>query len=88
MGGWPRWSRIDLARAWVDGQLPAEDRTRVRKHPDTDRIEQLSQREREAVKLLLDGLDKYWSMEGLTQLVYGIPKTQVGLPIDAAPPRS
>lgn len=77
--------RLDLARAWVDGQLPDEDRTHVRQLPDSERIDQLSVQEREAVKLLLDGLDEHWSLEGLTHLVYGIPKLQAGLPFDATP---
>ena len=33
----------------------------------------------------LDGLDEHWSLDGLTTLVYGVPKVQAGLPADAKP---
>lgn len=77
--------RLDRAQAWVDEHLPEEDRTRVRQSPDLAGIEALNESERQAVKLLLDGLDGHWSLEGLTSLVYGVPKLQAGLPMDAPP---
>ncbi|MGZ4650120.1 MAG: lysine--tRNA ligase, partial [Kineosporiaceae bacterium] len=45
----------------------------------------LDERQRAALGLLLEGLDTHWSLEGLTSLVYGIPKVQADLPPDARP---
>jgi len=75
--------RLDRAQAWVTGYVPAEERTHVRTEADRARLEQLSPTEREALKLLLDGLDEHWSLPGLTSLVYGVPKLQAGLELDA-----
>ena len=38
-----------------------------------------------SLRLLLDGLDEHWSLDGLTTLVYGVPKVQAGLAPDAKP---
>ncbi|MFJ2778227.1 lysine--tRNA ligase [Kitasatospora sp. NPDC087315] len=75
--------RLDRAQAWVSTYVPAEERTQVRTEPDRERLEQLPAAKREALKLLLDGLDRHWSFDGLTSLVYGVPKVQAGLPLDA-----
>ncbi|MFD4814678.1 lysine--tRNA ligase, partial [Streptomyces sp. NPDC058418] len=40
---------------------------------------------RESLRLLLAGLDSHWSLDGLTTLVYGVPKTMAGLAPDAKP---
>ncbi|MEV6818511.1 lysine--tRNA ligase [Nocardiopsis dassonvillei] len=77
--------RLDRAQVWVDEHLPTEERTRVRQFPDAGKIAQLSERQRQAVKLLLEGLDEHWSLDGLTRLVYGVPKVQAGLALDASP---
>jgi lysyl-tRNA synthetase, class I len=37
------------------------------------------------LRLLLEGLDANWSPEGLTTLVYGVPKVLAGLGPDAKP---
>ncbi|MFD7645993.1 lysine--tRNA ligase [Kitasatospora sp. NPDC059795] len=75
--------RLDRAQAWTE-TLPAEERTQVRGEPDVERLERLDPAQREALKLLLDGLDEHWSLPGLTSLVYGVPKLQAGLPLDAS----
>lgn len=77
--------RLDRAQMWITGYVPAEERTQVRVKPDTEHLERLSPTERESIKLLLDGLDEHWSLPGLTSLVYGVPKLQAGLPLDAPP---
>jgi lysyl-tRNA synthetase class 1 len=41
--------------------------------------------EREALDLLLDGMDEHWSPEGLSRFVYAVPKLQAGLSPDAPP---
>jgi lysyl-tRNA synthetase class 1 len=75
--------RLDCAEAWVANYVPPEERTHVRTQPDRERLRALSAPQREALKLLLEGLDEHWSLPALTALVYGVPKLQAGLPLDA-----
>ncbi|MEO3809962.1 lysine--tRNA ligase [Sphaerisporangium sp. B11E5] len=77
--------RLDRAARWITTQVPAEQRTRVRDEPDTELLASLGERDRESLRLLRDGLDEHWSLEGLTTLVYGVPKIQAGLSPDAKP---
>jgi lysyl-tRNA synthetase, class I len=77
--------RLDCAQAWVTEYVPAADRTQVREAPDTDRLAALTESERDAIKLLINGMADDWSLEGLRTLLYGIPKLQAGLPISAKP---
>jgi lysyl-tRNA synthetase, class I len=77
--------RLDCAQAWVTGYAAPEERTVVRDHPDTARLAALTDEERGALKLLTDGMAADWSLDGLTTLLYGIPKLLRGLPISAAP---
>jgi lysyl-tRNA synthetase, class I len=77
--------RLDCARDWVTEYVPVADRTQVREAPDTTRLAALTESERDAIKLLVNGMDDYWSLEGLRTLLYGIPKIQAGLPITAKP---
>ncbi|MBF8189537.1 lysine--tRNA ligase [Nonomuraea sp. K274] len=76
--------RLDRAQRWVDGHVPTDQRTRVREAPDEELLDSLGEQERESLRLLADGLDD-WSLDGLTALVYGVPKVQAGLPADAKP---
>jgi lysyl-tRNA synthetase class 1 len=77
--------RLDRARRWVETQLPDDQRTRLRAEPDRAALDALTDGERGAIKLLLDGLTEHWSLEGLSQLVYAVPKLQAGLSADAKP---
>jgi lysyl-tRNA synthetase class 1 len=77
--------RLDKAQHWVNTQLPLEQRTRVREEPDKELLASLGDTERESLRLLLAGLNDNWSLEGLTTLVYGVPKAQAGLPPDVRP---
>ncbi|MEU4572676.1 MULTISPECIES: lysine--tRNA ligase [Nonomuraea] len=77
--------RLDRAQRWIDTQVPAEQRTRVREAPDAELLDSLGEAEREALAMLVDGLDAHWSLDGLTTLVYGVPKRQAGLDPDAKP---
>ena len=54
----------------------------MRESPDHELLGSLGDEEREALRLLADGLDD-WTLDGLTELVYGVPKIQAGLPPDA-----
>ena len=48
-------------------------------------LAKLDDAERDMISRLACGLDDHWSLEGLTTLVYGVPKLHRGLPIDVQP---
>jgi lysyl-tRNA synthetase, class I len=77
--------RLDRAQAWVAGYMEPADRTVVRREPALDRLAELTDGERAAIKLLTERMGDDWSLTGLTTLLYGIPKLQRGLPLDAPP---
>ena len=77
--------RLDRAARWVTTALPEESRTQVRTAPDGAALAALDETQRASIQLLLDGLDGDWSLEGLTTLVYGVPKRLLGLPMDVKP---
>jgi lysyl-tRNA synthetase class 1 len=77
--------RLDKAETWVTTQVEPEQRTRVRATPDTETLAALGDDDRQALKLLADSLDEHWSLDGLTTLVYGVPKILAGLEPDAKP---
>jgi lysyl-tRNA synthetase class 1 len=77
--------RLDCAQAWVAGYVAPEDRTQVRTVPDLALLKNLTETERGSLKLLTEGMTTDWSLAGLTTLLYGIPKLQLGLPITAPP---
>lgn len=77
--------RLARATAWVAESMPPEQRTRVRAEPNVELLRDLDEDDRKALSLLLERLDEDWSLDGLTRLVYGIPKLIRGLP-ETAPP--
>lgn len=77
--------RYDKAEAWINTHVPADQRTIVRDEPDTELLKSLDEQARESLRLLLDGLADNWSLDGLTHLVYGVPKIQAGFSADATP---
>ncbi|MEV0576403.1 lysine--tRNA ligase [Streptomyces sp. NPDC050392] len=77
--------RLDRAENWITTQVPAEARTIVRDEPDKELLGSLDEQGRESLRLLLEGLDTHWSLDGLTTLVYGVPKVLAGLEADAKP---
>ncbi|MEU9529225.1 lysine--tRNA ligase [[Kitasatospora] papulosa] len=77
--------RLDRAENWITTQVPAEARTVVRHEPDKELLGSLDEQGRESLRLLLEGLDSHWSLDGLTTLVYGVPKVLEGLAPDAKP---
>lgn len=77
--------RLDRAENWITSQVPADARTIVRSEPDTELLKSLDDDGRESLRLLLEGLDSHWSLDGLTTLVYGVPKVMAGLEPDAKP---
>ncbi|MEU3527070.1 lysine--tRNA ligase [Streptomyces sp. NPDC038707] len=77
--------RYDRAEAWINTYVPADQRTIVREEPDAELLKSLDEASRQSVRLLLDGLAEHWSLDGLTHLVYGVPKVQAGFSADATP---
>ncbi|MEV6845221.1 lysine--tRNA ligase [Actinoplanes sp. NPDC051411] len=77
--------RLDKATAWAAEQLPADQRTRVLDKPDLELLDSLDADQRRSLDLLVAGLDEHWSLDGLTTLVYGVPKQMLGLPADVKP---
>lgn len=77
--------RLDRAARWVTAAIAEEQRTQVRTAPDAAALAALDGQQRASVRLLLDGLAAAWSLEGLTALVYGVPKRMLGLPPDVKP---
>ena len=77
--------RLDCAEHWVEHYMPEESHTRLLPAPDAALLDSLDDTDRESLRLLLDGLEQDWSLDGLTSLVYGVPKIQAGLPMDTKP---
>ncbi|WBB63944.1 lysine--tRNA ligase [Streptomyces sp. WMMC500] len=77
--------RLDKAERWITTQVRADQRTQVRKDADAELLASLGADERELLRLLLAGLGEHWSLDGLTTLLYGVPKLRAGLPADAKP---
>ncbi|MGW0614370.1 lysine--tRNA ligase [Streptomyces sp. NPDC002788] len=77
--------RYDKAEAWINTHVPADQRTIVRDEPDGELLKSLDEQGRQSLRLLLDGLADHWSLDGLTHLVYGVPKVQAGFSADATP---
>ena len=77
--------RLDCAQAWVTEYVPLDDRTQIRDVPDDVKLAALTDAERESITLLIKHMADDWSLEGLSTLLYGIPKLQAGLPISAPP---
>ncbi|WP_432058693.1 lysine--tRNA ligase [Streptomyces sp. bgisy022] len=77
--------RYDRAEEWINTHVPADQRTIVRSEPDGELLKSLDEQARQSLRLLLDGLADHWSLDGLTHLVYGVPKVQAGFSADATP---
>ncbi|GAA3444266.1 lysine--tRNA ligase [Planomonospora venezuelensis] len=77
--------RLDRAARWIGARVPAGHRVRLRDRPDAGLLASLGPAERASIRLLLDGLDGHWSLDGLTALVYGVPRIRAGLPAGAGP---
>ncbi len=77
--------RLQCAINWALHFVPEEERTHVRDTYDVPTWAALSESTRQGVRMLLARMDEHWSLDGLTQLLYGIPKLLHGLPEDARP---
>lgn len=77
--------RLSCAINWATNYLPEDERTHVREDFAPEVYESLDEETRRGLALLVERLDENWSLEGLTVLVYAIPKILRGLPMDAKP---
>ncbi|MEU3826026.1 lysine--tRNA ligase [Streptomyces sp. SID486] len=77
--------RYDKAESWINAHVPADQRTIVRDEPDAELLKSLDEASQQSLRLLRDGLAEHWSLDGLTHLVYGVPKVQAGFSADATP---
>ncbi len=77
--------RLNCAIRYATELVPEEQRTRVRTAFSRETFEALDERERRGVTMLAEGLADNWSLEGLTALIYAVPKRLLGLPDDAEP---
>ena len=74
--------RLDCAIHYATELVPEQQRTRVRTAFSLETFEALDERERRGVTMLAEGLADNWSLEGLTALVYAVPKRLLGLPAE------
>jgi lysyl-tRNA synthetase class 1 len=77
--------RLACARTWTLRYQPEDERTHVRASFAADAWAELDDDQRAAVELLVQDLERDWTLEGMTTLLYGIPKRLRGLPEDAPP---
>jgi lysyl-tRNA synthetase class 1 len=77
--------RLDCAERWSVTHMPADQHTKVRAEPDRRLLASLDEGARGSLWLLRERLTDDWSLDGLTSLVYGVPKLSAGLPLDAGP---
>lgn len=77
--------RLTYALNWVNNYLPDDERTAIRSTFDSNTYDQFSESQCRELQMLNEKLDLYWSLPGLTELMYSIPKLARNLPPDAAP---
>lgn len=77
--------RLSCAQAWTATYVPDEERTQVRQAPDEALLGSLTEDQRADLGVLRDELTDDWSLDGLTTLLYGVPKRRLGLPPDVKP---
>lgn len=77
--------RLSCAAGWVEHVLAPEDRLTPRQTFDAATWEALAPREQQAVRRFLTEVREPWTLKGLEDLLYGVPKLEAGLAIDADP---
>lgn len=77
--------RLTCAVNWAMRYVPEDERTRIRPSFSAEAYAALDEAGKTGIRMLLDGLDEHWTLEGLTRLVYSIPKLLLGLPVDSQP---
>lgn len=77
--------RLSCAIRWATQYLPEDERTQIREGFSKDTYEGLDDISQKGIKTLVSELDDNWNLERLTQLIYGIPKILLNLPLEADP---
>jgi len=77
--------RLACATGWVENCLPEDERLSVRADFDAEAHAALDPQTAQGVALLAERLAAHWSLTGLTEQVYGVPKDLLGLPRDIKP---
>jgi lysyl-tRNA synthetase class 1 len=75
--------RFGCALRWATSYMPDAERTVIRDEFSAEAWAEVGDEQRDGIAMLLDMMADYWSLDGLTKLVYGIPKLQAGLDMDA-----
>ena len=77
--------RFTCALNWITNYLPDDERTHINSEFDSAAYAQFADLDRASVRFLSENLTDSWTLAGLTELMYNIPKIVRGLPVDAAP---
>ncbi|MGH8571937.1 MAG: lysine--tRNA ligase, partial [Gammaproteobacteria bacterium] len=77
--------RLTCAINYATRLLPPEQRTTIRTEFNDDAWRELDEQTQKGVHMLDERLDDAWTLEGLTRLVYAVPKLLNGLDKDAPP---
>ena len=77
--------RLGCAIRWATECLPEDERTKIRTEFCQEVYDAVSADSKECIEILLNMLEPSISFEKLTAIIYGAPKLQLGLPIDAEP---
>uniref|UniRef100_UPI003F492EF4 lysine--tRNA ligase n=1 Tax=Pseudonocardia sp. CA-138482 TaxID=3240023 RepID=UPI003F492EF4 len=77
--------RLTCAINYAALLLPADERTTIRAEFNTQAWTEFDEHTQQGVRMLDERLDNDWTLEGLTRLVYAVPKLLAGLAEDAPP---
>jgi lysyl-tRNA synthetase, class I len=77
--------RLTCAINWATHYVPEDERTHIRPAFSTEAYAALDEPGRQGIAILVSRLDEHWTLAGLTQLVYSVPKLVLGLPEEAEP---
>ena len=77
--------RLSCAIEWALEFQPDQERTTILKDFNQNAYDSFSDAQKEAVFMLSSRMHRNWSHKGLTELVYTIPKIQLGLSEDIPP---
>jgi lysyl-tRNA synthetase, class I len=77
--------RLSCAVRWASEFAPEDERTVINAEFQAEKYAAFDDNDRKGIQLLLDQLEENWSLAGLTNLVYGVPKQLLNLPADIKP---
>ena len=77
--------RLSCAVRWATQYVPEEERTHIYPTFNATTYASLDDQIKGGLDLLVSRMDENWSLEGLTSLVYAVPKLLLNLPADAKP---